>query len=120
MDIPRWTPTIASAPARIYAGLFAGLGATRAMANERLIAWSTSAGSPMFAIIKPLDGRKATPGNGTTISIYGDSRAKFNALNAKALTLGGADERAPGPRDDGFYSGNCRDLDGNKVLFFNM
>ena len=65
------------------------------MANEGLIGWSTGAGSPMFAIIKSFDGHKATPGNGAMISIYGDSRAKISALNTKALTLGGADERAP-------------------------
>ena len=106
---------------KYYDALFADLGAKRAMVNERLISWSTGAGSPMFAVIKPFDGKSATAGNGTMISLFVDSTAKVDRLHAQAIALGGKDEGAPGPRGDGgFYGGYFRDLDGNKLVFFNM
>ena len=105
---------------KFYDELFSGLGAKRGMQNERFIGWSTGAGSPMFAVIKPFDGNKATVGNGTMISLYVDSTDKIDALHAKALSLGGKDEGAPGPRGEGFYGGYFRDLDGNKLVFFKM
>jgi predicted lactoylglutathione lyase len=49
-----------------------------------------------------------------------DSRARVDALHAKALELGGSDAGAPGPRGDGFYAGYFRDLDGNKLNAFCM
>ena len=72
----------------------------------------------MFLVIKPFDGKPATAGNGNMISISCDSEDKINALHAKAVALGGSDEGAPGPRGDSFYGGYCRDLDGNKLVFF--
>ena len=106
---------------QFYDALFADLGAKRAMVNDRFIGWSNGAGAAMFAVIKPFDGNKATPGNGTMISIDVDSHDQINALHAKALALGGKDEGAPGPRGDGsFYGGYFRDLDGNKLVLFKM
>jgi predicted lactoylglutathione lyase len=55
------------------------------------------------------------------VAIYVDGRDKVDAVHAKALELGGADEGAPGPRgDSGFYAGYFRDLDGNKLNAFTM
>jgi catechol 2,3-dioxygenase-like lactoylglutathione lyase family enzyme len=105
---------------RFYDELFAGLGAKRGMQSERFIGWSTGPNAPMFSIIKPYDGKRATPGNGNMIAIYVDSHEKIDALHAKALALGGTDEGAPGPRGDGFYGAYFRDLDGNKLCFFKM
>jgi catechol 2,3-dioxygenase-like lactoylglutathione lyase family enzyme len=106
---------------KFYDELFAPLGAKRGMQNERFIGWSTGAGSPMFAVIKPFDGKPATAGNGTMISIFVADTKQIDALHAKALALGGKDEGAPGPRGDGsFYGGYFRDLDGNKLVFFKM
>ena len=46
------------------------------------------------------------------------SKELCDTLYAKALSLGGTDEGAPGPRGDGFYGAYFRDLDGNKICFF--
>ena len=55
-------------------------------------------------------------------SIACDSRARVNALHAKAMELGASDEGAPGVRGDegpqAFYGAYFRDLDGNKLAAF--
>jgi catechol 2,3-dioxygenase-like lactoylglutathione lyase family enzyme len=106
---------------KFYDELFATLGAKRGMQSDRFIGWSTGAGAPMFAVIKPFDGKPASVGNGTMIAIYVADTKQIDTLHAKALALGGKDEGAPGPRGDGsFYGGYFRDLDGNKLVFFKM
>jgi len=105
---------------KFYDELLADLGAKRAMQMDRFIGWSTGAGSPMFAVIKPFNGEPATAGNGTMIALYVGDTALIDKLHAKALALGGTDEGAPGPRGDAFYGGYFRDLDGNKLVFFKM
>lgn len=100
--------------------LLAGLGAQRAMENERFVGWASAPGTPMLAAIKPADGNPATSGNGTMVALHCDSQAKVDELHAKALSLGAQDEGAPGIRQGTFYGGYFRDLDGNKFVFFNM
>jgi predicted lactoylglutathione lyase len=90
------------------------------MEAETFIAWTTSPGAPAISIIKPADGNAATVGNGVMVAIALDSAEKVDALHAKALELGGADEGAPGSRMDNFYAGYFRDLDGNKFNAFYM
>ncbi len=71
--------------------------------------------APALAIGLPFDGKNATSGNGTMIAISG-TEATIKAAHAKAMSLGGTDEGAPGPRgDSGFYAAYFRDLDGNKI-----
>lgn len=103
-----------------YDALLGELGAVRALEMERLVAWSTGEGSPMFGVIVPFDGSSATAGNGTMIALAAESNAKVDLMYAKALQLGGTDEGAPGERMPGFYAGYFRDLDGNKLVFFHM
>ncbi len=105
---------------RFYDELLKELGAGRAMESDRFIAWATGPGTPMVCVIKPFDGRAATPGNGTMVAIATGSQEKVNALHKKALTLGAQDEGAPGLRGDSFYGAYCRDMDGNKLAFFHM
>ena len=45
---------------------------------------------------------------------------KVDLLHAKALSLGGKDEGAPGDRGGGFYGAYFRDLAGNKLCVFTM
>jgi len=72
-------------------------------------------------VIKPFDENPATVGNGTMVALAFDAPEKVDALHAKALELGAADEGAPGPRGDGsFYAGYFRDPDGNKLNAFCM
>jgi predicted lactoylglutathione lyase len=42
-------------------------------------------------------------------------REQVDELHRLALSLGGTDEGAPGPRGEGFYAAYFRDLDGNKL-----
>jgi predicted lactoylglutathione lyase len=67
-------------------------------------------------VCKPHDGKKATVGNGTMVALEGRSRERVDEVYRKAIELGAADEGAPGERSPGFYAGDFRDLDGNKLV----
>src|ERR1700693_4062232 len=80
--------------------------------------WGESA--PEFFVRKPANGKPATIANGGTISFVAPSRAAVAAFHKAALSAGGVDEGAVGPR--GFwpnaYAGYVRDLDGNKLAVY--
>lgn len=108
-----------------YDALFGAIGIGRLMEFPTgATAWGASWTTPMLGATPPYDGGAATPGNGTMIALVVDERAKVDALYAKAIELGGADEGAPGVRgDDGpqaFYGAYFRDLDGNKLCAFRV
>ncbi|MDC8772564.1 VOC family protein [Roseateles albus] len=98
--------------------MLATIGVKRIMDFGRGYAWGMSMSQPSLGILTPFDGQPASPGNGAMAALVVDSRAKVDALHAKALALGGKDEGAPGPRGEGFYAGYFRDLDGNKLNAF--
>jgi catechol 2,3-dioxygenase-like lactoylglutathione lyase family enzyme len=106
--------------ARFYDELLGLLGAKRMMDTETFIAWAVDPAAPSVAVGKPFDQNAATVGNGVMVALAVDSRDQVDALHAKALELGGADEGAPGLRGDTFYAGYFRDLDGNKFKAFTM
>ena len=106
--------------AKFYDELLALVGAGRLMQSDTFVAWSTGPKSPAISILRPYDGNDATVGNGVMVAIAAGSPEKVDALHAKAIELGGADEGAPGPRGDNFYAGYFRDLDGNKLNAFCM
>lgn len=101
-----------------YDALLNPLGITRIMAFDRGHAWGVAMDKPALGVMTPFNGQPATAGNGTMVALVMDSRDKVAAAHARALSLGGTDEGAPGPRGEGFYAGYCRDLDGNKLNFF--
>lgn len=104
--------------AEFYDALLGTLGATRMMDTDTFIAWTSGPGSPAISICKPADGNAATVGNGVMVAIAASSKEKVDALYAKAIELGAADEGGPGQRSDQFYAGYFRDLDGNKLNAF--
>jgi catechol 2,3-dioxygenase-like lactoylglutathione lyase family enzyme len=105
--------------AAFYDGLLGVIGAGRFMESDNFIAWAVAPDKPSLGVIKPYDGKPATAGNGTMISLTVDSNAKVDAVHRKAMELGGKDEGAPGPRGTaGFYAAYFRDLDGNKLNCF--
>lgn len=106
--------------AGFYDELLKLVGAGRFMESDSFIAWSTGPTAPAISVITPYDGKPATVGNGTMVAIIVDSPEKVQAIHAKALELGGANEGDPGPRGDGFYAAYFRDLDGNKLNAFCM
>jgi predicted lactoylglutathione lyase len=104
-----------------YDELLSLIGAGRFMEMDGFIAWAVSPGEPAVSLTKPYDGKPATVGNGVMVALAMQSTDQVDALHAKALELGGADEGAPGPRgDSGFYAAYFRDLDGNKLNAFCM
>jgi catechol 2,3-dioxygenase-like lactoylglutathione lyase family enzyme len=109
-----------------YDGLFAAVGGKRLMQmpDERLLTfYGAGRGQPMLAIGRPYDGGAATAGNGTMISLSMDAREQVDAVYAKAIELGAADEGAPGtrgPAEMGFYGAYFRDPDGNKFCAYKM
>lgn len=111
-DLPR--------AAAFYDKLLAGMGAKRLWESERGIGWGVSMNVPSVAVMKPFDGKAATIGNGTMVAMVVNSKDKVDTLHQLALSLGGTDEGAPGPRGESYYGGYFRDLDGNKLNFFCM
>ena len=94
-----------------------------AYSSEKRVFYSAGAGQPMLAVGLPYDGRAASAGNGTMISLAAPTRAVVDKAHAWALSQGGADEGAPGvrgPNPNGFYAAYFRDLDGNKLCVFRM
>ena len=74
----------------------------------------------MIAICTPYDESAHPPGNGQMLAILAGSRDAVDKMYAKALDLGASDEGAPGERLPIFYGAYVRNLDGNKLCFFDM
>ncbi len=69
-------------------------------------------------ICTPFDGGPATAGNGVMIGFSARSYAEVEAFYAAAMTHGGSDEGAPGPRPQygpNWLSAYVRDPSGNKL-----
>ena len=72
---------------------------------------------PLFFVVRPIDGKPATYGNGSTIGLVANSRAAVNEFHKQALARGGKCEGPPGPRPFGpdVYAAYVRDPVGNKL-----
>jgi catechol 2,3-dioxygenase-like lactoylglutathione lyase family enzyme len=106
-DLPR--------AAAFYDALFAEIGIPRMMSFDRGICWGAGHDKPSFWLMKPFNEQAATVGNGAMVGLAVNQPELVQALHAKALSLGGADEGMPGDRGGGFYAAYFRDLDGNKL-----
>jgi catechol 2,3-dioxygenase-like lactoylglutathione lyase family enzyme len=111
-----------------YDALFGTIGAKRIMEfpddQGGFTMWGVSFDVPGVAVTTPYNQQPAIAGNGNMAAITLDTRAKVDALHAKALELGGSDEGAPGLRgpegDSAFYGAYFRDPEGNKFCAFKM
>lgn len=72
----------------------------------------------MMMVTRPYNNEPATIGNGTMVAIAVDSKEDVAKLHAKALSMGGVCEGAPGPRGAFGEFAYFRDLDGNKLAAF--
>jgi catechol 2,3-dioxygenase-like lactoylglutathione lyase family enzyme len=103
-----------------YDALLAEIGGKQLMGMDRIKFYGTEPGAPMLALCIPYDQQEQHPGNGTMVAIPGGTREGVDKLYAKAMELGATDEGEPGQRMPIFYGAYVRDLDGNKLCFFEM
>lgn len=103
-----------------YDALLTEIGGKQLMGMDRIKFYGTGDGGAMIALCIPYDEEKPNQGNGNMIAIPGGSREGVDKLYAKALSLGATDEGEPGERMPIFYGAYVRDLDGNKLCFFEM
>jgi predicted lactoylglutathione lyase len=103
-----------------YDALFEGLGASSFPPNDRSFFWRIKGDDTIFAVFLPYDGELATAGNGNMTGISFETTEEVDAMYAKAMELGAADEGEPGQRVPTFYGAYVRDLDGNKLTFYKM
>jgi catechol 2,3-dioxygenase-like lactoylglutathione lyase family enzyme len=86
--------------------------------------WGTGFDKPGFAVTNPYNKEPAVAGNGNMTALAMDSRARVDAVHARALELGGTCEGPPGVRGEegpqAFYGAYFRDLDGNKLCAFRV
>jgi catechol 2,3-dioxygenase-like lactoylglutathione lyase family enzyme len=106
--------------AKFYDAIAKELGVGRMMETERFIAWGKPGGGAGVGLTLPYDGKPASVGNGVMVGLEAKDKAHVDRIYKLALSLGGTEEGAPGPRGDGFYAGYFRDLDGNKLNAFVM
>jgi predicted lactoylglutathione lyase len=108
---------------KFYDAVLGEVGAKRSWDNERMTGWTTGVRTPTLVVTKPYDQKSASVGNGTMVALSMASPDDVKKIHAKAVSLGGADEGAPGFRggeNSGFFGGYFRDLDGNKLVAFCM
>ena len=103
-----------------YDAALKALGGTRGFSNDRMQGYSAKGSQTMLAICKPYDGKAATAGNGTMVSLVAPSREVVDEVYKDALAAGATDEGAPGERMPTFYGAYFRDPDGNKICVFKM
>jgi catechol 2,3-dioxygenase-like lactoylglutathione lyase family enzyme len=103
-----------------YDALLAEIGAKQLFGMDRIKFYGTSPSQSMLAVCIPYDEKPHQAGNGQMVAIPGGSREGVDRLYAKAIELGATDEGPPGERLPIFYGGYVRDLDGNKLCFFDM
>jgi predicted lactoylglutathione lyase len=106
--------------AAFYDAIAKECGVARMMETEQFIAWGKPGGGAGIGLTKPFNGLPATVGNGVMVALEAADRAQVDRIHRLALSLGGTDEGAPGPRGEGFYAAYFRDLDGNKLNAFVM
>lgn len=104
-----------------YDAVLGPLGLMRIEADPQggLAGWARGPeSSPQFWVLRPIDGRPATVGNGVTIGFEAPDRAAVDAFHAAALAAGATDEGAPGLRPNyhpDYYGAYVRDPDGHKL-----
>ncbi|MFP6815019.1 MAG: VOC family protein [Pseudomonadales bacterium] len=105
--------------AGFYDALLGEVGAKQLFGMGRIKFYGTGTDAAMLAICIPYDEQAQNHGNGNMVAIQGD-RPAVDKLYAKAMELGATDEGEPGERSPAFYGAYVRDLDGNKLCFFEM
>ena len=107
--------------AAFYDKIAAEMGLGRFLESDTFVSWGSEQSGAGLGITAPFDGKPMTVGNGVMVALAARDRAEVDRIYKLALSLGGTDEGAPGPRGEGgFYAAYFRDLDGNKLNAFVM
>ena len=108
------------ASAEFYEPIAQILGHARVMETDRTVMWGSPGQGAMFCVIKPLDEKDATVGNGTMFGFAANSDEQVDEIYNYALANGGSDEGPPGARSEQFYGAYFRDPAGNKLVAFHF
>ena len=109
-----------AASAEFYDPIARILGHSRVMETERTVMWGSPGQGAMFCIIKPLDEKEATVGNGTMFGFAAPTDEQVDRIYEHALANGGSDEGPPGERSPQFYGAYFRDPAGHKLVAFHF
>jgi len=103
---------------RFYDAALAPLGLTALAAYPEAVGYGATGGRPQLWIVRPLDKKAASVGNGITIGLEAPDRSAVDAAHKGGMSGGGKDEGAPGLRahyHPNYYGAYLRDPDGNKI-----
>ena len=103
-----------------YDALLAEIGGKQLMGMDRIKFYGTGGDGAMLAVCIPYNEEAQACGNGNMVAINAGNRETVDKLYAKAMELGASDEGEPGERMPIFYGAYVRDLDGNKLCFYEM
>jgi catechol 2,3-dioxygenase-like lactoylglutathione lyase family enzyme len=103
-----------------YDAVLGPLGYKRLFDTDDRSGYGTQA--PEFMVVKPINGKAASGGNGQTVGFQAPNRAAVNEFHKQALARGGKCEGPPGPRPvaPNFYAAYVRDPAGNKLVAITM
>ncbi len=99
-----------------YGAVLAVLGCRQIMEHPGAVAYGRK--FPEFWVQTPIDGERASAGNGTHIGFIAATKDQVHAFYDAALKAGAKAEGAPGPRPDygePYYGCFVRDPDGHKI-----
>lgn len=99
-----------------YDALMPELGLRLIKQSDRILAYGLT--EVIFSIERPLDGQRASSGNGTHVAFHAGHRNAVDACHAAGLAHGGQCDGPPGIReryDPHYYAAFLRDPDGNKI-----
>ena len=100
-----------------YDAVFKPLKLKKILTTEKYIGYahSNEPEEVKFYITNPANGKPATFGNGTQITLLAESKEAVEKFYEIAILRGAVDDGGPGVRKDGNYYAYIRDLDGNKI-----
>ena len=99
-----------------YDKVLSTLGCKQVMSHPGAVAYGK--GLPEFWVQTPINGEPATIGNGSHIGFIAATKQEVHAFYDAAISQGGKDDGAPGPRPDygdAYYGSFIIDIDGNKI-----
>ncbi|SLN76140.1 VOC family protein [Oceanibacterium hippocampi] len=102
--------------AAFYDAVLSAIGVKRVLEFEDAVAYGKV--FPEFWVQAPIDGKKASIGNGTHFAFMVGSRDLVHAFYDAALKAGAKDDGKPGPRPHygaPYYGCFARDPDGHKI-----